>query len=114
VWKTNASAVKAWVNFDGRGISCAVTCYMRGASNIDRVVRTSTGRYQVYFKSGLISNIGYAVTVGYNSSGADINGGIRSVHILNQTLDSFAVGTNASADSGNIEFAVVSLSVFGN
>ena len=49
---TNTGVAKAWVNFDGINGSVVggeFRCNILKNYNIDRVVRTSTGRYTVYF-----------------------------------------------------------------
>lgn len=72
---TNAGVAKAWVNFDGVNGSVVggeFRCNILKNYNIDRVVRTTTGRYTVYFTTAA-PDAYYVVTgaCNYNNANTD-------------------------------------------
>ena len=42
-------ACRAWVNFDGNSVDGSDNCAVRASGNVEKVVRTGTGQYEIHF-----------------------------------------------------------------
>ena len=42
-------ACRAWVNFNGNSVDGSNNCAVRGSGNVEKVVRTGTGQYEIHF-----------------------------------------------------------------
>ena len=42
-------ACRAWVNFNGNVVDGSNNCAVRGSGNVEKVVRTDTGQYEIHF-----------------------------------------------------------------
>lgn len=93
------NAATAWVNFDGTTTPPTI----RDSFNVSDVVRTATGRYDVYFKTPM-DDINYS---GVGSAYSD-----RIVWVASNSISHIDIGvtTNASAYSDSL---FTTLQIFG-
>ena len=102
---------RAFVNFNGstdeQTVGNEVHCQIRSSGNISKVVKTATGKYQIFFSSQMPDG-NYCVTSGAQNSGANANACYTLIHTL--TTTSFEVWTVHSGAYQNTP--IVCLTIF--
>ena len=53
-------ACRAWVNFNGNSVDGSNNCAVRGSGNVEKVVRTATGQYEIHFVTDM-PDVNYCV-----------------------------------------------------
>lgn len=79
---------RAFVNFNGstdeQTVGNEVHCQIRSSGNISKVVKNTTGKYQIYFSSPMPDG-NYCVTYGAQNAGANANASYTYIHSLTTT-----------------------------
>jgi len=96
----------AWVNFDGTTTPPTI----RDSFNVSDVVRTATGRYEIYFTEDM-DNANFSVSLsGYGGSDANRCTGIYGSHTVSKCT---VYGIYQNADSSFQNMAIMNLNIFG-
>lgn len=108
---TAKSTAQAWIRFNGSGNMDVVSSY-----NIKQLTKTSTGKFEVYFKDGLFDNGNY-VAIAHSNSRTDSDSGedfdINTVGIVSRNTN-YITFYVLNKSSEYVDAAVNDLVVFGN
>ena len=99
----------AWVNFDGTTVDGSNHCTIRDSYNVDYVLRTATGNYDVYF-SVAMDNLNYSAVASLGRNGIasyDRNDSVADLALDKVTVQAwFQTGSQVDVDN-------ISLTIFG-
>lgn len=108
---TAKSTAQAWIRFNGSGNMDIVSSY-----NIKQLIKTSTGKFEVYFRDGLFDNGNY-VAIAHSNSRTDSDSGedfdINTVGIVTREPN-YLTFYILNKSSEYVDAAVNDLVVFGN
>jgi len=111
---TASNGAKAWVGFDGSAgiqVGAEFRCTIRASYNVNRVVRTSTGEYTVYFNTAF-ADANYCASA--TGGGGDTNANNSALDCWTTQFNAayVRVGTADNGTSNNTDAPYINVVVF--
>ena len=111
---TASNGAKAWVGFDGSAgtqVGAEFRCNIRSSYNVNRVVRTSTGEYTVYFNTAFADANYCALATG---GGGDANANNSALDCWSTQFNTayVRVGVADNGTSNNVNAPYINVVVF--